>query len=59
MPTINGITIESKVVTVANNDTDINNAIETQGADNWLVASVTVSGTDVILLFTRQTTVSL
>lgn len=48
-----GYTTEQKVVTVANNDTAMNNEITTQDADNWLVVSLTLSGTDIIILFTR------
>lgn len=58
MPTINGILIENKVVTVANNDTDINNEITAQSDLGWLVVSLTISGTDVIILFTKQSTVA-
>lgn len=52
---ITGISYEQKVQTVANNDTDINTAITTQGADNWVVSQLIISGTDVIILFSRQT----
>lgn len=50
---IPGYNTESKVVTVANNDTDINAAITAQGEENWIVTSITLSGTDIIILFTR------
>lgn len=50
---IPGYSTEQKVVTVANNDTDINAAITAQAADSWLAGSLTLSGTDIIILFTR------
>lgn len=55
MPEIaTGITYEQKVVTVANNDTDINTEITTQAADSWILNQITISGSDVILLFSRS-----
>jgi hypothetical protein len=48
--------IEQKVITVANNDGAINTEITTQSADGWLVGSITLSGTDVIILFSRTVT---
>lgn len=57
MPTtIQGYTTEFQVKRVADNDTDINNEITTQGVDNWLVVSLTLSGTDMVILFTRTQT---
>lgn len=50
-----GFTIEQKVVFVSNTETDINNEITTQSADLWTLSSITISGTDVILLFSRTT----
>jgi hypothetical protein len=44
---------EQKVKTVANNDTDINTEIALQNADNWIVGLIVISGTDVIILFSR------
>ncbi len=54
MPTIvPGYSTQAKVVTVANDDTSMNAAIVAQGADSWLPVSLTLSGTDIIILFTR------
>lgn len=53
MAALQGLTIEQKVVTVANNETGINTEIATQAADGWIVGSITISGSDVIILFTR------
>lgn len=50
---VTGYTTESKVVTVLNDDTDINAEINLQGVDSWLPVSLTLSGTDIIILFTR------
>lgn len=50
------MTMEQKVLTVANNDTDINAAITAQAVDGWFVGSLTLSGTDIIILFTRRVT---
>ncbi len=58
MPVINGITIEQIVSTVANDDATINTEIAAKGEDNWLLSSLTVSSSDIILLFTKQTTVA-
>lgn len=52
---ITGQNTEQKVVTVANNDTDINAEITAQAADKWLASLFTPSGTDVIILFMRTT----
>lgn len=47
------MTIEQKVVTVANNDTDMNNEIATQAADGYILLSITLSNLDVIMLFNK------
>lgn len=55
MPTlVPGFTYEQKVVTVANNDTAINAEITTQAADDWVVTNIFISGSDVIILFSRN-----
>ena len=54
MAAIPGYSIEQKVETVANNDTDINAALTTANSDNWTAAYMILSGTDVIILFTRS-----
>lgn len=51
---VTGITYEQKVKTVANNDTDINNEITTQAEDGWVLNQIILSGSNVILLFSRQ-----
>jgi hypothetical protein len=51
---VEGYTYEQKVVTVANTDTAINDEIDTQAEDDWIVTLLTISGSDVILLFSRQ-----
>lgn len=53
-----GYLLEQKVSTISNNDTDINAEITTQASDGWVVSTIILSGTDVIILFTRQTIVS-
>lgn len=50
------ITVEQKVVTVANNDTDINASITTEAADDWLVTLLCVSGSDMVILYSRNIT---
>lgn len=50
---IQGYTTEQKVITVGNNDEEINASITSEAADNWLVVSLTLSGTDIIILYTR------
>ena len=52
-----GYNTEQKTVTVPNNDTDINAEITTQAVDGWLASLFTVSGADVIILFTRNTVI--
>lgn len=48
-----GYNTENKVSTVSNNDSAINAEITTQAADEWLVSSLTLSGSNIIILFTR------
>ena len=48
-----GNTTDQKVVTVANNDSAINAELAAQKPDGWLASLFTVSGSDVIILFTR------
>jgi len=50
---IPGYNTEQKVVTVANNDTAINTEITTQANDDWVVSSLTLSGTNMVILFSR------
>lgn len=50
---VTGFTTNFKTVTVSNNDSAINAEITTQDADNWLVVSLTLSGSDMVILFTR------
>lgn len=52
-----GINTEQKVVTVANSDETINAELTTQGADGWLASQLTISGSDVIILFSRNVTI--
>lgn len=52
-----GYNTEQKVVTVVNNDTDINAELTTQAVDSWIATLFTVSGSDVIILFTRNVAV--
>lgn len=52
------MTIEQKATTIANNDTDLNAEITAQNADGFLVVSLTISGTDVIILSQKVTTAS-
>jgi hypothetical protein len=57
MPEIGGLNFEQKVVRVANNDLAINTEIATQEAGDWTVADLIVSGSDMVILFQRQTAV--
>lgn len=50
---IPGYLTEQKTITVANNDTDINAEITTQAVDTWTVSSMILSGSDMVILFTR------
>lgn len=49
-----GYNTEQKVITVANNDTAINAELTTQAVDSWIATLFTVSGSDVIILFSRN-----
>lgn len=49
-----GFDTQQKVSTVSNNDSDINTEITTQANDGWIVGFITLSGSDVIILFTRN-----
>lgn len=49
-----GYLFEQKVLTVPATDTDINTAITTEGADDWIVTSLVPSSTNMIILFQRQ-----
>jgi hypothetical protein len=51
---VTGYTYEQKVVTVANDDTAMNAEITTQAADDWTLSQITISGSDAILLFSRN-----
>lgn len=54
MPSIiPGYITEQKVVTVSNNDSDINTELTTQGLDTWLATSFFANGSDITILFTR------
>lgn len=50
-----GLTIEQKVVRVADNDVDINAEITTQSADDWILQDMMLSGANMVLLFNRTT----
>lgn len=50
------MTIEQKVSVVANTETDINTEISTQNTAGYAAFSITLSGTDVIILFQRVNT---
>lgn len=50
---IPGYTTEQKTVTVAATDVNINAAITAQGADSWTVSQLVLSGTDMVILFSR------
>ena len=51
---ITGYNTEQKVVTVANNDSAINAQLTTEATDDWIATLFTVSGSDVIILFSRN-----
>jgi hypothetical protein len=50
-----GLTIEQKVIRVADNDTAINAEITTQSADDWILQEIVISGANMVLLFNRTT----
>lgn len=50
---IPGYTTENISSTVVNNDTAINAEISAKEADGWIVVSLNVSGSDMVILFTR------
>lgn len=56
---IEGILYEQKVSTVANNDTAMNDEITLQAADDWVLSQIIISGSDAILLFSRQSAIVL
>lgn len=46
----------SQIVSVVNNtETDINAEISSKNSDGWIAGFILVSGTDVIILFTKAT----
>ena len=47
------ITVEQFVSIVPITEADINNEIDEHQEDGYMLTSITLSGTDVILLFTR------
>lgn len=53
---IGGILIEQKVSVVTGaSETDINTEIDAQALDNWVVVQLVLSGSDMVILFSRQT----
>lgn len=50
---IPGLDTQQKTVMVAANDTDINTSIDAEALDGWLVASLVLSGSNMIILYTR------
>lgn len=50
---IPGYSTEQVVSTIANNDTAMNTEIASKAVDGWIAASLTLSGANVIILFTR------
>lgn len=50
-----GLTIEQKVIRVADNDAAINAEITTQSADDWILQEMVISGGNMVLLFNRTT----
>lgn len=56
---VEGYNFEQKVVTVPNNDTDINAEIATQAEDDWIAGMLTLSGSDVIISFHRNVVIVL
>ncbi len=51
---IPGFTFEQKIVSVAALDVAVNAVIAAQAVDSWMVSSLILSGTDLIILFTRN-----
>lgn len=52
---IAGITYEQKIVTVSGySDASVNTEIDTQAEDGWVVSQLFISGTDMVILFSRQ-----
>lgn len=50
---IPGFNTEQKTVTVVNTDTNINDEITAQAADEWTAALLILSGSNMVILFTR------
>lgn len=50
---ISGYNTEHKTVTVANNDVAMNASITAEAVDMWVPASLILSGTDMVILYTR------
>lgn len=55
---IPGIDTQQLVVTVANNDTDINNEIAAQALNDYLLSSMYPNGANMTLLFQRNVPVT-
>lgn len=53
MEVIPGYQTEQKVQTVSNDDASINAAIAAQAADSWVVSLLTLSGANMVILFSR------
>lgn len=54
MPTLpGGITFEQMVVTVANNDTAINNELTTQATQGWIAWQFILNGANMTIAFSR------
>lgn len=59
MPVIvQGYNTQQQVVTVPNNESDINTAIQSAAADGWLVVTLVPNGSDVTILFTKNVALS-
>ncbi len=48
-----GVTFDQKTETVAKDDPTVNAAIQAEQAAGWTVQSVTLDGSDVIILFSQ------
>lgn len=51
---IPGYDTQQKTLTVPNTDEDMNEAINEQASEGWIVGALTPSGDDMVILFTRN-----
>jgi hypothetical protein len=57
MPVIGGLLLEQKTVTMAANDGAMNAEIEAQAEDGWTVQLLILNGSNMTILFSKQSEV--